>query len=167
MARQTLLTGEGLLTEKNQDRLADLFAEPAHEPVQTTWKAYQQMVAAYRHKNPIEGKAIMENLITSLKNVPQHLVESASSHGPWPGVLVTSWPTSTYPGHQTVPPRPSTADSNTYAAAPSASATSPTTSPAASSTAADSKTNYTPNYEEPQKVSLPSRRDVGISISGP
>jgi len=75
MARQTLLTGEGLLTEKNQDRLADLFAEPAHEPVQTTWKAYQQMVAAYRHKNPIEGKAIMENLITSLKNVPQHLVE--------------------------------------------------------------------------------------------
>ena len=75
MARQTLLTGKGMLTEKNQDRLADLFAEPVHEPVHTTWKAYQQMVAAYRHKNPIEGKAIMENLITSLKNVPQHLVE--------------------------------------------------------------------------------------------
>lgn len=33
------------------------------------------MVAAYQHKNPIEGKAIMENLITSLKNVPQHVVE--------------------------------------------------------------------------------------------
>ncbi|HEY5473586.1 MAG TPA: hypothetical protein VIK32_10395, partial [Candidatus Limnocylindrales bacterium] len=44
------------------------------------------------------------------------------------------------------------AASNTYAAPPSASATSPTTSPAASSRPAASDTNYTLECDEPDKL---------------
>ncbi|EDN79613.1 hypothetical protein ACTODO_00038 [Schaalia dentiphila ATCC 17982] len=47
------------------------------------------------------------------------------------------------------PPKPSTDASNTYAAPPSGSVTSPTTSPEHSSKPEDSDPNYTPNYEEP------------------
>ena len=46
-------------------------------------------------------------------------------------------------------PKPSTAASNTYAAPPSDSETSPTTSPDHSSKQEDSDPNYTLNYEEP------------------
>ena len=54
------------------------------------------------------------------------------------------------------PPKPSTAASNTYAALPSDSETSPTTSPAASSKPEDSDPNYTLNYEEPVKYRIES-----------
>ena len=63
----------------------------------------------------------------------------------------TSWPTSTTPTPATAPPKPSTAASNTYAAPPSDSETSPTTSPEHSSKQEDSDPNYTLNYEEPVK----------------
>lgn len=52
------------------------------------------------------------------------------------------------------PPKPSTAASNTYAAPPSDSETSPTTSPEHSSKQEDSDPNYTLNYEEPDIVKL-------------
>jgi transposase len=45
-ARRTLHTGEGLLTEKQQKRIADLFAEDKHIEVEATWGAYQRMIAA-------------------------------------------------------------------------------------------------------------------------
>ena len=64
----------------------------------------------------------------------------------------TSWPTSTTPTPATAPPKPSTAASNTYAAPPSDSETSPTTSPEHSSKQEDSDPNYTLNYEEPVEV---------------
>ena len=53
-------------------------------------------------------------------------------------------------------PKRSTAASNTYAAPPSDSVTSPTTSPAASSKPEDSDPNYTLNYEEPSNDSSES-----------
>ena len=53
------------------------------------------------------------------------------------------------PTPATAPPKPSTDASNTYAAPPSDSETSPTTSPDHSSKPEDSNPNYTPNYEEP------------------
>jgi len=49
---------------------------------------------------------------------------------------------------QAATPKVPAAASNTYAAPPSGSETSPTTSPAASSKPADSNPNYTPSYEE-------------------
>src|SRR3954453_8039570 len=58
------------------------------------------------------------------------------------------WPTSTDPAPATAPPRPSTADSNTYEAPPSASATSPTTSPDHSSRPAASDPDYALDHEE-------------------
>src|SRR5690606_7320644 len=61
----------------------------------------------------------------------------------------TSWPTSTTPAPPTGPPRPSTDDWSTYAARPSASATSPTTSPDRSSRPAASGRGYTLDCEEP------------------
>lgn len=53
------------------------------------------------------------------------------------------------PPPATAPPKRSTADSNTSAAQPSDSATSPTTSPEACSSPEDSDRNYTPECEEP------------------
>ena len=46
--RRTLLTGAGLLTERQQQRLDDLFATDDHVAVEVTWGVYQRMIAAYR-----------------------------------------------------------------------------------------------------------------------
>lgn len=47
-ARRTMHTGAGLLTDKQQDRLAGLFATDEHVEVEATWGIYQRMIAAYR-----------------------------------------------------------------------------------------------------------------------
>jgi hypothetical protein len=46
-ARRTLHTGAGLLTDKQIDRLATLFADDAHVQVEATWSIYQRMIAVY------------------------------------------------------------------------------------------------------------------------
>ena len=51
--RRVLRTGEDLLTEKQRTRLDAVFADPAHADVHRIWKAYQQVVAAYRE--PLQG----------------------------------------------------------------------------------------------------------------
>ena len=76
--------------------------------------------------------------------------------GPYASGRTPSWPTSIPAEPATAPQKPSTDTSNTYAAPPSGSVTSPTTSPAASSKPADSDPNYTPNYEEPQNQTRPT-----------
>jgi len=43
-ARRTLLTGAGLLTEKQQTRLNALFDDERHVEVQATWGVYQDMI---------------------------------------------------------------------------------------------------------------------------
>ena len=45
-AHRTLLTGDGLLTQKQIERLDALFADQQHEPVQFTWNIYQRIVDA-------------------------------------------------------------------------------------------------------------------------
>src|SRR5690606_25906827 len=45
-ARQTLHTD--LLTDKQTDRLAELFAADQHVEVEATWSIYQRLIAAYR-----------------------------------------------------------------------------------------------------------------------
>ncbi len=47
-ARRTLHTGAGLLTYKQKDRLAVLFAADEHVEVEATWGIYQRMIVAYR-----------------------------------------------------------------------------------------------------------------------
>ncbi len=77
-ARRTLLTGADLLTDRQRDRLDTLFADHAHTAVEVTWSVYQRMVAAYRAKNPSEGRAMLAKLIDSLADgVPSALVEIA------------------------------------------------------------------------------------------
>lgn len=79
-ARRTLHTGAGLLTEKQKDRLADLFAVEIHGDdhveVQATWRIYQRMIAAYREPDQAAGKKLMQRLIDTLSHgVPAILAE--------------------------------------------------------------------------------------------
>ena len=75
-ARRTLHTGADLLTEKQQERLRQLFADEAHVQVEVTWGAYQAMIAAYRESDRTQAAALMRTLIDSLVvDVPAPLVE--------------------------------------------------------------------------------------------
>lgn len=75
-ARRTLHTGEGLLTKKQQKRIADLFAEDKHIEVEATWGAYQRMIAAYREPDRAQGKKLMQVVVDSLSTgVPAVLTE--------------------------------------------------------------------------------------------
>ena len=79
-ARRTLHTGAGLLTDKQKDRLADLFATEihgdAHLEVEATWGIYQRMIAAYREPDRAKGRELMVKLIESVSHgVPKALIE--------------------------------------------------------------------------------------------
>ncbi len=62
-ARRTLHTGADLLTDKQIDRLAVLFADDAHVEVEATWGIYQRMIAAYREADRRRGRELMVKLI--------------------------------------------------------------------------------------------------------
>jgi len=75
-ARRTLHTGVGLLTDKQTDRLADLFAAEEHVEVQATWGIYQRMIVAYREPDRARGRELMSKLIDSVsRGVPAALNE--------------------------------------------------------------------------------------------
>src|SRR3954447_6575887 len=75
-ARRTLHTGADLLTDKQKDRLAALFAVDAHVEVEATWGIYQRMIAAYRQPDRNHGRQLMEQLIVSVTSgVPTTLTE--------------------------------------------------------------------------------------------
>ena len=75
-ARRTLHTGAGLLTDKQQTRLQELFVLEEHVPAETTWGIYQRMIAAYREKDQSLGRAAMEALIDAVsQDVPAGLDE--------------------------------------------------------------------------------------------
>ena len=75
-ARRTLHTGADLLTDKQKNRLAALFAADAHVEVEATWGIYQRMIAAYREPDRTQGRQLMEQLITSVTTgVPTALTE--------------------------------------------------------------------------------------------
>ncbi|GCB46719.1 ISL3 family transposase [Streptomyces sp. NL15-2K] len=75
-ARRTLHTGADLLTDKQMDRLAALFADDAHIEVEATWGIYQRMIAAYREPDRAKGRELMVKLIESITSgVPQALTE--------------------------------------------------------------------------------------------
>ena len=75
-ARRTLQTGADLLTAKQKERIATLFADDAHVEVEATWGIYQTMVAAYRHPDRVKGRQLMTRLIASVgSGVPGALKE--------------------------------------------------------------------------------------------
>ena len=75
-ARRTLHTGADLLTDKQRDRLADLFAADEHVQVEATWGIYQKMIAAYREPDQAKGRTLMVALIDSVsQGVPAALRE--------------------------------------------------------------------------------------------
>src|SRR5215211_1534605 len=75
-ARRTLHTGADLLTDKQQQRLADLFASDEHVQVEATWGIYQRMIAAYREPDRTRGRKLMRKLIESVSHgVPDALTE--------------------------------------------------------------------------------------------
>ncbi len=75
-ARRTLHTGFDLLTDKQKDRLAALFATEEHVEVEATWGIYQRMIAAYRHPDRARGRELMSKLIESISHrVPGALTE--------------------------------------------------------------------------------------------
>lgn len=77
--RRVARTRAGLLTEKQQHRLAKVFADDRHVAFEVTWSVYQRVIDAYQSDQPAEGKKIMSRLITSIQSgVPTGLDELRS-----------------------------------------------------------------------------------------
>ena len=75
-ARRTPLTGAGLLTDTQTERLETLFADDRHAAVQASWGVYQRLIQAYRTEDPGLGKYLTQRLIDSLKQaIPEGLEE--------------------------------------------------------------------------------------------
>jgi transposase len=75
-ARRTLHTGADLLTDKQKNRLTDLFTSDEHVEVEATWGIYQRMIAAYREPDRTRGRELMQKLIHSVsRGVPAALTE--------------------------------------------------------------------------------------------
>ena len=67
-ARRTLLTREGLLTQRQRTRLAGLFADQRHTPVEITWAVYQKMIDAHQHPDKAHNRGLMSALIRSISS---------------------------------------------------------------------------------------------------
>ena len=77
--RRTLRTRTALLTRRQKARLEAVFADDAHAPVEVTWLVYQQIITAYAHPDPREGKTLLTRLIDTLRTaVPTGLDELAT-----------------------------------------------------------------------------------------
>jgi transposase len=78
-ARRTLRTRTALLTTRQRTRLEAVFAAEEHTPVEVTWLVYQQIITAYAHPDPREGKTLLARVIDSLRTaVPAGLDELAT-----------------------------------------------------------------------------------------
>lgn len=76
--RRVLLTREGLRTDRQNARLAAVFAEDAHIGVEVTHGAYQDLVAAYGNPDRRAGKIAMFKILKRIKSgVPRALPELA------------------------------------------------------------------------------------------
>jgi transposase len=78
-ARRTLRTRTELLTTRQHARLAAVFAHQEHAPVEVTHWVYQQIIAAYGHTDPRQGKTLLTQVIDTIKaGVPAGLEELAT-----------------------------------------------------------------------------------------
>ena len=75
-ARRTLHTGQDLLTDRQRERLTDLFTTDEHVEVEATWGIYQRLIAAYRDPDRARARDAMVAIIESLREgVPAALTE--------------------------------------------------------------------------------------------
>jgi transposase len=77
--RRTLRTRTALLTGKQQGRLAAVFAAEEHVAVEVTWRVYQQIINAYAHPDPRQGKRLLTDVIDMIRTgLPAGLEELAT-----------------------------------------------------------------------------------------
>jgi transposase len=77
--RRTLRTRTELLTSKQTARLEAVFAADEHVAVEVTWRVYQQIIAAYGHPDPRQGRTLLARVIDILRaGVPAGLEELAT-----------------------------------------------------------------------------------------
>jgi transposase len=79
--RRTLLTGEGLLTDTQRQRLDAVFATDDHVQVEATWAVYQRMIAAYRHPDRRHARASMGQLIDAVSHDAPEGLSEVATHG--------------------------------------------------------------------------------------
>jgi transposase len=78
-ARRTLRTRTQLLTDRQKTRLAAVFATEDHAPVEVTWWIYQQIIDAYAHPDPRQGRTLLARVIDTIRaGVPAGLEELAT-----------------------------------------------------------------------------------------
>ena len=117
-ARRMLHTRSCLLTPCQQHRILDLFASDCHVALEVTWSVYQNITRCLpraRHKSgqgPDAGRNQHADLHARTEEPDRAHHAGQDTHTPSRG---HPWPTSTTPTPATVPPKPSTAASNTYA----------------------------------------------------
>jgi hypothetical protein len=131
-ARRTLHTGAGLLTGKQKQRLENLFATDEHVQVEAAWGIYQRKIAADREPDQARGHGCGRELMRAVIDLVSHGVPSALTELITLGRTLTKRAADVLayfdrPGTSNGPTEASTAGSNTSAAPPSASATSPIT----------------------------------------
>ena len=74
--RRVARTRAGLLTQKQQHRLAKVFTDDRHVAFGVTWSVYQNVIDSYQAEQLAEGKKIMTRIIDQLKSgVPAGLEE--------------------------------------------------------------------------------------------
>lgn len=122
-ARRTLHTGTDLLADKQPTRIQ--VASAAEEPVEVgaTWSIYQRAISACRHPDRAQGSAMMSSVIDSLSRGVRPTLPQLVALGRTLTKRATSRRSSTCPEPATDRRRPSTADSNTFEAPPSAAGT--------------------------------------------
>ena len=117
-ARRMLHTRSCLLTPCQQHRILDLFASEEHVALEVTWSVYQNITRCLpraRHKSgqgPDAGRNQHADLHARTEEPDRTHDAGQDTQTPSRG---HPWPTSTTPTPQAVPPKPSTAASNTHA----------------------------------------------------
>lgn len=75
--RRTLLTGAGLLTDKQHARITDLFADERYVEVEVAWHLYQNVITAYREPDRGLGKFFLNHQIqTQYPTIPTGCTEA-------------------------------------------------------------------------------------------
>ena len=76
--RRILRTRWTLLSARRKAKLENVFADENHVAVELCWSFYQRMIAAYAHPDRRRGKAMMTDIINTLRTgVPEALEELA------------------------------------------------------------------------------------------
>lgn len=150
--RRALLGTADCRTEKQQERVDGLLADPANRPFLLAYEVYQRIIDCYQQHDRHQGRRMMRDLIDALSAAGA--TRSCPELRPLGRTLrrrrddILTYFGSTTP--RTGPPRPSTGSSRPCEESPWDSGTSPTAGSDHSSTPAGSETfSHTLKREEP------------------